>query len=142
MKIYWQKDPRWGGKTIGKSKSLIKDFGCTISSVAMLSDFYGCDHDPAWMAKNLSFQVDKILWNSITEKLCFLWTWRQYGYSEQKILASLAGKTTSVILQVYSRHWVVGIKKIGNYYWIGDPWDGKRKLIHKKYITGSSHFNQ
>jgi len=142
MTLYCQRDNRWGGKTIGNSKSLIKDYGCTISAIASLSSWYGCDHDPAWMAKNLRFLNDLILWQSINEKLCFKWKWRAYGYQEKRILDSIKGETTSCILQVYSRHWVVGIKKIGNYYWVGDPFDGRRKFIHKKYITGSAHFDK
>jgi len=142
MTLYSQRDSRWANKKIGNSNSTIGALGCTISTIASLSSWYGCDHDPAWMAKYLRFLNDLILWQSVNEKLCFKWKWRQYGYNEQKILDSLNGETTSVIFQVYSRHWVVGIKKIGNYYWCGDPWDGKRKLFHKKYITGSSHFDK
>jgi len=142
MKIYSQRDPKWGGKTIGNSKSLIKDYGCTISGIAMLSSWYGCDHDPAWMAKNLRFLNDLVIWQSVTEKLCFKWVWRQYGRNDAKILASLKGKTTSCLLQVQNRHWIVGIRKIGNYYWCADPWTGTRRFIHKSLISGSSHFDR
>src|SRR4030042_4080380 len=133
MKLIGQKDFRWADVTIGKSASKIKDYGCTISSVSMLSDWYNCFSDPAWLAKNLSFQVDLILWKSITEKLCFRWTWRQYGYDENKILQSLEGKTTSCILQIQKRHWVVGIRKVGSYYLVADPWVPNRHFYHKKY---------
>jgi len=142
MTLYCQRNPKWTGKTIGKSKSTIGAYGCTISAIASLSSWYGCDHDPAWMAKNLRFLNDLVLWQSVGEKLCFRWKWRQYGYNEKKILDSLKGEKTSVIFQIYSRHWVVGIRKIGNYFWIGDPWNARRKFIHKGIITGSSHFTQ
>lgn len=142
MTIYGQRDSRWGGKPIGNSKSLIRDFGCTISGVSMLSSFYGCDHNPEWMAKNLSFQVDKILWNSITEKLCFKFVWRFYKYDENQILPALAGKTTSCLLEVQKRHWVVGIKKVLNYYWVADPWTGTRRFIHKSLISGGATFKK
>jgi hypothetical protein len=141
MIILSQRNPAWGNKKIGSSNSLVKDYGCVITSISMLSSWYNCYHDPGWMAKYLSFQVDKILWKSVTDKLCFSWVWRQYGYDENKIVNSLKGEKTSCILQVYSRHWVVALKKIGNYYWVADPWDGKKKLMHKKYVTGSAHFS-
>jgi len=137
-----QRNPSWGGKTIGKSKSLLKDFGCTITSISMLSDWYGCFQNPGWMAKNLEFLNDLVIWKSITEKLCFKFIWRQYGYNEKKIVDSLKGKTTSCILQVKNVHWVVALRKIGNYYWIADPWDGKRKLLNKKDVSGSAHFDK
>jgi len=140
MQLVGQRDPRWAGKTIGQSKSLIKDYGCTISCVSMLSDWCGCFRSPGWLAKNLRFLNDKILWQSVNEKLCFVWLWRQYGYNEQKITESLNGKKSSVILEVYKKHWVVGIRKVGNYYYVADPWYPKRRLIHKSAVSGSSHF--
>jgi hypothetical protein len=142
MQLIGQRDVKWAGKTIGDSKSLIKDYGCTISGISMLSDWYGCFHDPGWMAKNLRFLRDLIIWASVEDKLCFKWVWRQYGYNEKRILDSLGGKTTSCLFQVYRRHWVVGIRKIGSYYWIADPWYPKRRMIHKSAISGSSHFDR
>ena len=142
MTLYCQRDPKWAGKTIGNSNSTIGAYGCTISCIASLSSWYGCDHDPAWMAKNLRFLRDLVLWQSISEKLCFKWVWRQYGYNESKILASLGGKTTSCLLQVYSRHWVVGIRKVGWYYYVADPYTGKRRFYPASAISGSSHFDK
>jgi len=142
MKILSQRDPDWGWKPIGNSKSLIRDFGCTLTGISMLSDFYGCYHDPAWMAKNLSFLVDKILWNSITQKLCFKFVWRFYKYDESQILPALKGKDTSCLLEIQRRHWVVGIKKVLNYYWVADPYTGSRRFIHKSLISGGARFNK
>jgi hypothetical protein len=142
MLLVGQRDPRWGFKPIAKSKSLIKDYGCTISCISMLSDWYSCYHDPWWMSQNLSFAVDKILWQSISEKLCFKWKWRQYGFDEKKITDSLAGKTTSCILQVHSNHWVVGIMRVFNKYYVADPWTKTRRWIDKSEISGSSHFDR
>jgi len=142
MIILGQRDPRWGGKTIGQSKSLIKDFGCTITSLSMLSDWYGGYKDPAWMAKNLNFQVDKVIWNSISEKLSFNFVWRFYKYDEPRILGALNGKDTSCLLEIQKKHWVVGIKKIGSYYWIADPWTASRRLINKNLISGGAIFTK
>lgn len=140
MKILSQRDPAWGGKTIGKSSSLIKDYGCTITGISMLSDWYGCFKDPGWMAKNLSFLRDLVIWQSIEKVLCFKFVWRYYKLNEEKLLEALKGKDTSALIQVKQVHWVVGIRKIGNYYWIADPWDGKRRLLHKSAISGFATF--
>lgn len=138
MIILSQRDPRWSFKTIGKSKSTIGAYGCTITCLSMLSDWYGCFKDPAWMAKYITFQVDKVIWSSIANVLCFKFVWRFYKYDEGRILPALNGKTTSCLLQVRGNHWVVGIKKVGSYYWIADPWDGKRKFINKSIISGGA----
>jgi ABC-type bacteriocin/lantibiotic exporter with double-glycine peptidase domain len=141
MVLLSQRDPRWSFKTIGQSTSTIGAYGCTITGLSMLSDWYGGYKDPAWMAKNLSFLVDKVIWSSVTAKLSFKFVWRFYGYDEGRILPALAGKTTSCLLQVRGNHWVVGIKKVGSYYWIADPWDGKRKFINKSIISGGATFD-
>lgn len=144
MLLVGQRDARWSFKPIGKSKTTIGQAGCVISSLSMLSDWYGCYHDPAWMSKYLSFKEDMILWPSITDKLCFKFIWRQYGYNENKILNSLDGKGSSVLLRLHEgaqTHWVVAIKKVLNQYWVADPWTKTRHFVPKSWITGSAHFD-
>ena len=146
MIILSQRDARWGFKPIGGSTSTIGQYGCTITSLAMLSDWYGCYHDPAWMAKYLAFQDDLVLWGSITEKTCFKFVYRYYADKHKDMLPRLeeamAGKTTSCLLQLQNRHWVVGIKSIGWYYWVADPWTGSRRLIGKGLVSGGAVFDQ
>jgi hypothetical protein len=108
----------------------------------MLTDWAGCYKDPAWMAKNLSFLNDLVIWSSVTEKTCLLFLWRQYGYNEAKILTSMQGKDSACLLQVYGNHWVVGIKKVLNYYYVADPWTGTRRMIPAKAVSGSAHFTK
>ena len=140
MIIISQRDPRWGFKPIGKTRVLIKDKGCLITDLSMLSDWYGTYKDPSWMSKYLSFTDQALLlWNSITSsQLPLKFVWRFYNYDEKRIINALNGKTTSCVLQVHGNHWVVGIKKVLNYYWVADPWDAKRKLIHKSVISGGA----
>jgi ABC-type bacteriocin/lantibiotic exporter with double-glycine peptidase domain len=143
MLLLGQRDSRWASKPIGGSKITIGGYGCTITNLAMLSDWYGCYHDPAWMAKYLRFTAGGLLlWQSVSEKLCFKFQWRQYGYNEKRIMDSLAGKTTSCILQIHGNHWVVGIKKLFNKYYIADPWTKTRRWIDKSEISGSAHFDR
>lgn len=142
MKLLGQRDGDWADVKIGKSNSSLYYYGCTITCISMLSSWYGCFKDPAWLAKNLRFQNDLILWQSIGEKLCFKWVWRQYGRNEEKIDASLAGKTTSCVLQINGNHWVVAVGKEGNNYRIADPWTRTYRTIPKSQITGSAHFDK
>jgi len=143
MIILSQKDPRWGGKTIGKSNSTIARFGCTITSLSMLSDWYGCFKDPAWMAKNLQFLTDLIIWQSIEKVLCFKFVWRYYKLNEEKLLEALKGKDTSALIQVNNNHWVVGIKKVPLMgYWTADPYSGTRRFYKTNQISGFTTFTR
>lgn len=141
MKLLGQRDPKWANVKIANSTSSLYYYGCTSTCISMLSSWYGCFKDPAWLAKNLRFSYDLVLWQSIAEKMCFKWIWRQYGRDEAKIDASLAGKSTSCILQINKGHWVVAIRKDGNNYRIADPWYPSYRWIDKKLITGSAHFD-
>lgn len=57
-----QKDSRWGDKTIGNSSSLMKDYGCAVTSVSMAFKFAGASIDPGKMAKQKIFYYDLIKW--------------------------------------------------------------------------------
>ena len=57
-----QNDPRWKNNTIGFSSSSIDDYGCAISSVAMVYRYYGIDIDPARLAKQPIYSWDLIYW--------------------------------------------------------------------------------
>ena len=59
---YAQHDSRWGNKAIGKSKSLMKDWGCAVSSVAMVFSELGSRIDPGKLAKKPIFYYDLIEW--------------------------------------------------------------------------------
>jgi len=57
-----QNDPRWKNKTIGFSNSTVDDYGCAISSVAMVFKYYGIDIDPGRLAKQPIYYRDLIYW--------------------------------------------------------------------------------
>lgn len=57
-----QNDPRWKNKTIGFSNSSIDDYGCAISSVAMIFKYYGINIDPGRLAKQPIYYYDLIVW--------------------------------------------------------------------------------
>ena len=133
-----QQDPRWGNKTIGKSNSLVKDFGCTITSISMASDYFKCFKDPGFLAKNLSFLVDKVIWSSIQKVLCFRFEWRFYKHDEVRIKEALNNPNKVCLLNVYNRHWVVAVKKVPFGYWVADPWIGKDKFYATSSISGGA----
>lgn len=57
-----QNDSRWKDMTIGLSNSFIDDYGCAISSVAMVFKYYGIDIDPGRLSKQPIFYRDLISW--------------------------------------------------------------------------------
>lgn len=146
MKLVNQGDPKWAGVKIGESNSTIRDYGCTISCLSMLSDWYGHYLDPEYMAKNLVFNKNgEIVWSSITNNphLPMEFVWRYYNYDEIHLLPSLNSKTQSVMLRINLVikgktyvHWVVAIKKVGSLYYVADPLGGYRHWITRGSITG------
>ena len=134
-----QRNLVWSFKTIGKSSSTIGALGCTITCISMASYWFGCYKDPAWMAKNLRFLKDLIIWQSIGEKLCFGFEWRFYKYDEKRILDGLKDPNKVCLLQVYGRHWVLAAKKIPFIgYLTIDPWIGGYKTYSISSISGGA----
>lgn len=57
-----QADSRWGNKKIGNSSSLMKNYGCAVTSVSMVFRKLGASVDPGQMAKQKMFYYDLIKW--------------------------------------------------------------------------------
>ncbi len=62
---FYQHDSRWAYTTIGSSNSLMKDWGCAVTCIAMVAKSRGVNTDPGQLAKSLSFAYgDLIYWGS------------------------------------------------------------------------------
>jgi peptidoglycan hydrolase CwlO-like protein len=61
---YSQKDSRWAEMKIGVSSSKMKDYGCAITSVAMMYSHYGKSYTPKDILKKSDFAGDLIYWPS------------------------------------------------------------------------------
>jgi peptidoglycan hydrolase CwlO-like protein len=59
-----QNDTRWKDMTIGFSTSTVDDYGCAISSVAMVFKYYGININPGRLAKQPIYYRDLIYWPS------------------------------------------------------------------------------
>lgn len=59
---YSQHDSRWGNETIGNSRSLMKDWGCAVASVAMAFTELGTGIDPGTLAGKDIYSYDLINW--------------------------------------------------------------------------------
>jgi peptidoglycan hydrolase CwlO-like protein len=57
-----QRDSRWGGQSIGNSKTLMSGYGCAVTALAMVFREKGAAVDPGKMAKQPIFSYDLIKW--------------------------------------------------------------------------------
>lgn len=142
-----QYDKRWAKATLGSTTLTIARWGCTLTCVSMLSDWYskfkGRFFRPDELAKKLQFTPEGLLiWGSIPKVLPFGLEKRSYKVNHEEIRASLKGFYTSVILNVHNGgHWVLAVKALPfNAYLCVDPLGGKFKIF-KSGIVGSAHFN-
>lgn len=61
--FYSQKDSRWADQNIGNSNSDMKNWGCAVTSVAMVANFYGDSINPGQLARKPIFSSDLIKWD-------------------------------------------------------------------------------
>ena len=112
----------------------------------MFSYWYGKYKDPAWMAKNLSFSNDLLIWGSVTKsELPMRFVYRYYKKDDNKIKEILKSRDGICVLQVNNNHWValVGFSNFFGYK-VNDPFHGDTiYLKDRKYnITGFAEFTR
>lgn len=145
MKSYSQRDGRWANIRIGDSSLTIGRFGCVITCIADLSTYFGDNLLPNEVANIHEFTTDgQILWNTGNYGH-MVFSRREYGRHNDRILHAIKHPDLAVILQVANKsHWVVainakeGIDNLG----IADPWLGDKTTM-KRYnnnITGAAYF--
>lgn len=146
---YSQKDPRWGDKTIGQSRSLLKDYGCALSSVAMVFTYHGKSVTPAQMAKQSIYYWDLISWPANWEGIKLVTNTNHGGVDWDKVDKEI-GNNNPVIVFVRAKgragHYVVvhNKDKQGRYV-VHDPYFGPNifldstiKLLAKMYGSATS----
>lgn len=143
MQLLSQRDKRWSWKPIGDTTSTIGRWGCTITAISMLSDYFKCFNDPAWMAKNLRFTSEaKIIWKSVTEKLCFQFVYRYYKNDKDAFNQALKDPKMACILEEKSRHWVTALRRLPMGYWVADPWTGSKRILFDSAVSGGATFKK
>lgn len=148
-----QRSAPWATVKIGNTQLPLGRWGCTITSISMLSSFFGCYLTPAQIARTpgLFDSQGRIIWGNIDKlfkgKLKFVKRVGGHGkavFDRKSINDSLINSPkTAVILEVANfSHWVVVVSTYGNDYYIIDPIDAGKKLCLKSQgnITGSAHF--
>lgn len=132
MQIYSQRDPLWAKAKIGNTGYFIGQYGCTLTSVAMIASYFGDKLTPLDIARRCRFTSDaKIIWASVSFEH-FEFEYRSYQDSREMIDEALKDPDRAVILQVKNKsHWVVATGKTFflDKYKIADPFFGDRSTL-------------
>ena len=155
MKLYSQRDPRWESLKLGTSPATVGRYGCTITNIAMLSDYFasiksGKSNDPAYFAKNLQFTSEwYLIWESLPKvsTMHLVQRFKKENMTTAKmnelIRSALAAPKQACILQVNGNHWVLATGTVpgkNNEYKIADPFFGDRSTTARygNKITGGA----
>jgi len=130
---YSQRDSEWGNDNIGNTKTLIKSYGCALTSVAMVFEEHGVSIDPGKLANKPIFSGDLIDWYDSKD-------WEKnwpvpdsHGYAHGNInwsvIDSKISKGIPIIVYIKKSnggggHYVVIHHKEGNDYVVHDPYFG------------------
>ncbi len=144
---YAQDNPKWGYKNIGFSKTLMKDYGCAVTALAMVFSKNGEKINPGKLAKKPLFYRDLIMWPNTWGKLK-LTSGRGHGNINWNTIDKKIKKGIPVAVFIRSRsgagHYVVihHKDKKGKYV-VHDPLFGaniyletSKKLISSIYKSG------
>lgn len=149
--IFSQADPRWAGVQLGFSSTTIQQYGCLLTSAAMMCKYYGKDTDPpklneAMKAKG-GFSGNLFVWSVLPVVYPdILMDWNYYIKCETtpaplNKIDELLNAGVPVIVKVdfnpatspINEHWVLVVGKQDGSYVINDPIDGTRVKFESRY---------
>ncbi len=138
---YSQKDPKWAYNRIGLSSSLMKDYGCAVTALAMIFTYYDEDITPGKLAGQPIFYRDLIVWPSYWKGL-ELDSSTAHGSVSWSTVDKELKKDNPVIVFVRARggkgHYVVIHHKDDDKYVVHDPLFGANiYLSTTKSLVGS-----
>lgn len=124
-----QDDSRWGNTKIGNSKSLMSDYGCAVTAVAMVFRKNGANTDPGKMAKQKIFSFDLINWPTSWPPSIDLVSSISHGNISWSTIDKQIGKGNPVIVYIRKTngrggHYVVVTGKDKKDYIVHDPYFG------------------
>lgn len=152
-----QSDPRWADVQIGNSQARLGDFGCLVTCIAMLSDYFDCYQAPDDIASHAGWFTDegKLIWIN-SEFPNFSFRWREGNIitnkparNDELIQAYLPNANNNeakaaLLAVAHNSHWVLPLAYDAHDrdYLAIDPADGAIIKVLEKYqaITASGHF--
>ncbi len=148
MQKLCQRNPSWADVKIGDTNMTLARWGCLITDLSMLTDYFGDYISPNRIATDKKLVMFNNNAQVIWESLCLpsMAFDRRIKYrDDEAILDSLKNPNKAVIIEVDGSHWLTGMYKIPllNKYICADPWTGGTTVIINssyKVISGSAHF--
>lgn len=124
-----QRDSRWGEQKIGNSNSLMKDYGCAVTAVAMIFRKFGSNIDPKKMAREKIFYSDLIKWPNSWDPNIELISSVSHGNIDWSKIDTQIENDNPVIIHIYKingrgGHYVVITGKNKKDYIVHDPYFG------------------
>lgn len=124
-----QTDSRWANQKIGNSNSLMKNYGCAVTSVAMVFRKYNSHTDPEKLAKEKIFYYDLIEWPKSWSPGISLISSTSHGNVSWSTINSQIKKGHPVIVHIRKNngrggHYVVITGKDSKDYIVHDPYFG------------------
>jgi len=124
-----QRDSRWASTKIGNTSSNMRDYGCAVSSVAMVFKKFGISITPGKLAKMNIFYKDLINWPDSWSSSIDLVSSTSHGNVSWSEINSQIKKGNPVIIHIAKTngkggHYVVIGGKDSNDYIVHDPYFG------------------
>ena len=155
IKYLSQRDPAWSSILLNGSDLTIGNFGCAITCISMLSDYYGCKVTPDKIATNpKAVTVGNVSWIGLDfPTFSFRYADGNVMNTDQSIIDNECLKSylsdgnngdRSAIIQITVNspksnssytHFLVGLWMLPdtNDIMVIDPWDGKSKPLFLSY---------
>ncbi len=143
--FFSQRDHVWKNKKLDHSPYTIGGYGCALTSVAMVSNYFGHDTDPDRLNTTLTAAggldiYGMLHWKQLEQvtggKLKWIgwaaasWETIDHELSERNpVIANVSYPTTG-----YPYHFIVFIGKIGDSYYFLDPYDEQKEI--REYPNG------
>ncbi|CAD7777298.1 Periplasmic copper-binding protein (NosD) [Candidatus Methanoperedenaceae archaeon GB50] len=137
--FFSQRDPAWKDKLLDHSPYSVGEYGCALTSVAMVSKYFGFDTDPDRLNTSLTEvggldRYGLLHWEKVGIVACGRVRWMGWaGASWDRIDQELSDRNP-VIANVsypttgYPHHFIVFIGKIDDTYYFLDPYDENEEI--------------
>lgn len=128
MQTLGQRDPRWGNLNLGFSNTFIRDYGCTITSLAMIIGTTPDVVNSRLKAVGGFAYGNQVIWDKIAEAFPGITVKRVWSYNNDDVKANVPNVLVEVPAQAIGgsgKHWVVFI---GNHN-CNDPWTAKTRPV-------------
>lgn len=126
MTVLGQRDPKWANIKLGFSNTYIKDYGCTITCLAMIIGTTPDVVNDRMKAVNGFAQGNLVIWDKIPAAFPGIQIQRVWSYNNDDVKAHIPNvlvEVPAVPIGGTGSHWVV---YIGNQK-LNDPWLGKER---------------